>query len=345
VRQGNLAIAVDDNEMALMLLESMAQSMNLPLKVFSKPLKAREFIEHNKFDIAFVDFQMPIMNGIELTRLIRGRHPSVPIIMITAETDDHELRLQAMEAGATDFMHKPFNTYEFMARARNLLDLRKYQLLHEARAKSLEHEIHETIREVTEREYETLKILGRASEYKDTDTGNHVKRVAFYSRLLAEKLGQSATFQETIYHAAPMHDIGKIGIPDRILLKPGRLDKDEFEIMKTHAEIGYNILVDSKSPYLKAGAEIAGSHHEKFDGSGYPNGLKRDEIPLLGRIVAVVDVFDALTCNRPYKKPWPFDLAVREIKDGSGGHFDPNVVKAFLSSLSSIRAIKEQFSD
>ena len=345
VFQDNLAIAVDDNEMTLLLIESMSQSMGLPIRTFQRPSKARDFMQSNSIDIAFVDYQMPEINGIQLTSMIRESHPSIPIIMITGEEETRDLKLRAIEAGATDFMEKPFNTYEFIARVKNLLQLRKFQIMHLNRAALLEKEISESVHEIAKREYEALTVLGRASEYKDTETGNHVKRVAFYSRLMAEKMGQGATIQETIYHASPLHDIGKMGIPDRILLKPGKLDKDEFEVMKTHAEIGYEILKDCKSLYLQAGAQIARSHHEKFDGSGYPHGLKGAEIPILGRIIAVVDVFDALTSKRPYKKPWPFDLAVREVKAGMGSHFDPDVVKAFLGSILSVRAIMEQFSD
>jgi response regulator RpfG family c-di-GMP phosphodiesterase len=343
--KNNLAIAVDDNEMNVMLIESMAHTLGLPINTFTHPVKACEFIKNNELDIAFVDYQMPVMNGIELTYIIREKHPSIPIIMITGMDDDRELKLKAIEAGATDFMNKPLNTYEFLARVKNLLKLRHYQLMHENRAKDLAREVDQAVQEVLKRELETLRVLGRASEYKDSDTNNHVRRVAFYSRLLSEKLGQSAKFQETIYHAAPLHDIGKIGIPDHVLLKPGRLTSEEFDIIKTHSEIGYNILNGSKSMYLQAGALIARSHHEKIDGSGYPLGLKGTEIPIMGRIVAVVDVFDALTCERPYKKAWPFEMAVKEIRDCIGSHFDKSIVKAFLGSLPSIKSIMEQFSN
>jgi len=343
--KNNLAIAVDDNEMNVMLIESMAQTLGLPIKTFTHPVEACEFIKNHELDIAFVDYQMPGMNGIELTYMIREKHPSIPIIMITGMDDDRELKLKAIEAGATDFMNKPLNAYEFLARVKNLLKLRHYQLMHENRAKDLAREVDQAVQEVLKRELETLRVLGRASEYKDSDTNNHVRRVAFYSRLLSEKLGQSAKFQETIYHAAPLHDIGKIGIPDHVLLKPGRLTPEEFEIIKTHSEIGYNILNGSKSMYLQAGALIARSHHEKVDGSGYPLGLKGTEIPIMGRIVAVVDVFDALTCERPYKKAWPFEMAVKEIRDCIGTHFDKSIVKSFLGSLSSIKSIMEQFSN
>jgi len=339
------AIAVDDNEVNLMLIESMAQSIDLPVKLFQDPMKANDYAKNHLLDIAFIDYQMPDLNGIQLTHMIRGYHPEIPIIMISAINDADNLKLDALEAGVTEFIIKPIKTYEFRARVKNLLQLRRYQLLYQDKAKVLEAEVAKTIKEVTSREYETLTVLGRASEYKDTETSNHIKRVASYARLLSEKLGKSATFQETIFHASPLHDLGKIGTPDHILLKSGRLTDEEFNEIKKHPEIGYDILKDSKSLYLQAGAIIARSHHERYDGSGYPHGLKRSQIDMMGRIIAVADVFDALISKRPYKKPWPFKMAVKEIRDNSGTHFDPEVVHSFLQNLVGIKAIVDQFKD
>ncbi|PIE01771.1 MAG: two-component system response regulator [Acidobacteria bacterium] len=339
------AMAVDDNEVSLMIIRSMSQGIGLSVKCFMDPIRAAAYAKRNKLDIAFIDYLMPEVNGIQLIEMIRKTHPEIPIVMITGEDDFANLKLDAMEAGATEYMYKPLNTFEFGARVKNLLNLRKYQILYQDKAHLLQREIDEKVRDIVDREFETLSVLGRAAEYKDTETSNHVKRVASYARLLAEKLGKNAIFQETIFHAAPLHDVGKIGIPDHILTKPGRLTKEEFEVMKQHPEIGYCILKNSKSPYLQAGGLIARSHHEKYDGSGYPYGLSGNQIPLMGRIISLVDVFDALTSKRPYKKAWPFNLALKEIKDCNGTHFDPKIVNAFFQNLVGIKAIKEQFHD
>jgi len=338
-------MAVDNDEMSLMLIESICQSIDLPIKTFQHPKEADEYAKNNPLDIALIDYRMPEINGIQLIQRIKGYHPEIPVIMISGVEDIKDLKLTALEAGATEYMRKPINTYEFRARVKNLLQLRHYQQLYNDQTKNLKRELKDTVKEITKREYETLTIIGRAAEYKDTETSNHIKRVASYSRLLAEKLGKDAKFQETIFHAAPLHDIGKIGIPDHILTKTGKLTEEEFEVMKQHPEIGYKILKDSKSLYLQAGALIARSHHEKFDGTGYPGGLMGIEIPMIGRIITVADVFDALISKRPYKKPWPFDMAAQEIRDQSGKHFDPEVVHSFLQNLPGIRAIVNQFKD
>ncbi|MCK5201072.1 MAG: HD domain-containing protein, partial [Spirochaetales bacterium] len=194
-------------------------------------------------------------------------------------------------------------------------------------------------KEVFARENETLNVLGRASDYKDPETGAHIVRVSCYSRLLSESLGQSEALQDLIFYAAPLHDIGKLGIPDSILLKPGKLTSKEFEIIKTHTTIGFKILANPSSKYLKAGAVIAVSHHEKFDGTGYTKGLKGDEIPIFGRIVSIADVFDALTTKRPYKDPWLFEKVVGQLIEERGRHFDPEIVDLFMENISKVKKI------
>jgi len=194
-------------------------------------------------------------------------------------------------------------------------------------------------KEIIIREKETLDLLGRASDYRDQETGAHILRVSKYSLLLSKALGQSREIQDLLYYASPLHDIGKMGIPDRILLKPGKLIDEEFEIIKTHTTLGYEILKNFSSKYLKAGAVIALSHHEKFDGSGYPKGLKGTEIPIFGRIVSLADVFDALTSKRPYKDPWPIEKIVDYIRQEKGKHFDPNLVDLFSYNFSKVEEI------
>jgi len=194
-------------------------------------------------------------------------------------------------------------------------------------------------KEVFIREKETLHVLGKASDYKDPETGAHLARVSNYSLLISKALGQDEIIQDLLYYSAPLHDIGKLGIPDSILLNPGKLSKDEFEIIKTHTTIGFNILENPSSKYLKAGAVIAKTHHEKFDGTGYPNGLQGSEIPIFGRIVSIADVFDALTTKRPYKDAWPFEKAIDLIMEEKGKHFDPDLANLFLNNLSLVKEI------
>jgi two-component system response regulator RpfG len=213
------------------------------------------------------------------------------------------------------------------------------------RARWLEEKVSQATQEIVTRERETLLRLAKAGEYRDEETGVHVLRMARFSSLIAERLGLSEEERHGIETAAPMHDIGKIGIPDHILLKPGRLDGEEFAIMRTHARIGFEILKDSPSKYLQLGAVIARGHHEKFDGSGYPDGLVGDAIPLAARIVAVADVFDALTSERPYKRAWSIQDALHYLQTEQGRHFDPDCVQAFLTQLDQVLHIRHQLQD
>jgi putative two-component system response regulator len=204
-------------------------------------------------------------------------------------------------------------------------------------------EVRKATREIVDRERETVLRLSKAAEYRDPETGAHIVRMAHYSRLIAQGLGLSEEDQQLLLEAAPMHDIGKVGIADNILLKPGRLTEEEFEVMKQHAEFGFELLSGSSSKLLQAGAEIAKGHHEKFDGSGYPLGIKGEDIPIFSRIVAVADVFDALTSERPYKKAWEVADAVDFLKKGAGTHFDPACVQAFLSAWNDVEEVRAKF--
>ncbi len=339
------AISIDDEEINLLLIEELALKIGLKVKSYADPLKALEYIKGNSIDIVFADYLMPEMNGIDLIRRIREYHPSIPIVMITSIIGDEQLKLDAIEAGATEFLTKPLRGSEFAARITNLANLRKYQLLLKDKALLLEEEVKKTTENLIKREFETLIVLGNAAEYKDPETGNHISRVAHYSRMLAISMGESEEHQENLFNASPLHDVGKIGIPDSILLKHGSLTQEEWEIMKTHCSIGFEILKNSESPFLKSGAIIAKTHHEKYDGSGYPFGLKGDEIHLFGRIVAIADVFDALMTKRPYKEPWEFNYAVEHVKNEKGKHFDPIIVDYFLNNLNRVKKISNIFRD
>jgi putative two-component system response regulator len=289
---------------------------------------------------------MPGIDGLEFMRLLReipGRD-AVPVVMITAN-DQKQLRYRALDLGASDFLTKPVDKIEFLARTRNMLLVSDARRQLTNRAAWLADEVRKATAEIVSRERETVFRLCKAAEFRDPETGAHILRMAHYSRLIARGLGLSVEEQELLLEAAPMHDIGKVGITDKILLKPGRLDADEFEIMKQHAIYGYELLKGSSSKVLQAGAEIARGHHEKFDGSGYPGGIRGAEIPLFSRIVAVADVFDALTSERPYKEAWTLEAAVDFLVQGSGKHFDPQCVQAFLNAWEDVMDIRNRYQE
>lgn len=337
-------LIVDDQLISRMILEQLIRSIGDDTEAvsFSDPVKALDWAKHHHHDLVLTDLKMPNMNGVEFTQWLRNT-PScvdVPVIIITC-MDDQSTKYRALEAGATDFLTKPIDHHECRARCRNLLKLRQQQSIIRDRARWLENEITQKTRELQLREKETLLRLAKAGEYRDSDTNGHVLRMANTARLIAETLGRDANYCDIIEQAAPMHDIGKIGVPDRILLKRGKLDHRERGIMMNHARIGYEILRDSPSEYLQFGATIAWCHHEKFNGEGYPRGLKGGAIPLEARIVAIADVLDALLSERPYKAAWPVERALELIRKESGGHFDPECVEAMLLNLERIVASRD----
>lgn len=331
---GSMAVlVVDDSRSSLDVLSSLVRSMpDCAAHPFLSSARALEWCQRHDPDLVLVDYQMPPPDGLAFIHAFRReiRCAEVPIIMVTSD-NDRDLRHAALTLGATDFLTKPFDEIEFLARARNLLKLRRNHLALCNRSQWLADEVRKATRAMAEREREAILFLSRAAEHRDPETGDHLVRMGTYSRLIAEALGLSANEVDLIHTAAPMHDIGKIGIPDHILLKPGKLSSEEMSIMQQHAVIGYEILADSTSPLLRMAAEIAYSHHERFDGAGYPRGLHGDCIPLVGRITALADAFDALASARPYKPAWPLDQARDHVVQSRGRHFDPICVEAFLS--------------
>ena len=297
-------------------------------------------------DLLITHLDLPGMDGLEFIQRFRALEgcEEVPILMITAN-DQKQVRYRALDSGANDFLAKPVDKVEFLARAKNMLSLSAARRKLADRAEWLDSEVKKATAVIVQREQETVFRLCKAAEYRDPETGAHILRMAHYSRLIAKHLGLPEADQDLILQAAPMHDIGKVGITDNILLKPGRLTGPEFEIMKQHAEFGYELLHGSTSKVLQAGAEIARGHHEKFDGSGYPQGKKGEEIPLFSRIVAVADVFDALTSERPYKKAWTLEQAVDFLNTGAGTHFDPACVQAFLNGFDEVLEIRDRYQE
>jgi two-component system response regulator RpfG len=286
---------------------------------------------------------MPEMNGIDFVRLLKTipSYESVPVIMITIKKDA-ETRYAALDAGVADFISKPVDVYECTARCKNLLTMHQQHIALQNRSNLFESLVKAATTEIRAREKETLMRLARAGEHKDYDTAMHLQRMSLYSRALAEKIGLSDEEAEIIELAAPLHDIGKIGIPDSILLKKGALDDIELKTMRKHPLIGYEILQDSPSKYLQKGSEIALAHHERYDGTGYPFELKGEQIPLSARIVALADVFDALTSVRPYKEAWSVDKALQYVEEESGRHFDPNLVKVMLTMRADLEKIQSE---
>jgi putative two-component system response regulator len=288
-----------------------------------------------------------------VSRRLKGDEATaiIPIVMVTA-LEEVEDRIEALEAGADDFLSKPVDKTELKARVQSLLKvkayndhIRNYQKELETEVAKRTNQLRKAYKKIRASSLETIYRLSKAAEYKDKDTGSHILRMSHYSAAVARKMGLKEVNVEAILYASPMHDVGKIGTPDRILLKPGKLNKNEWEIMKQHASNGGQILAGSDAGFIKLADVIALTHHEKWDGSGYPKGLKGLKIPLVARIVAIADVFDALTSKRPYKEPFSLEKSYSIIKECRGNHFDPDVVDAFFAIEDEILSIREKYKD
>src|SRR5215470_231796 len=346
--QRNTVLIVDDLFSSRLLIAEIVRQIDpkLNLELFDAPSRALEYARQNRVDMVLTDFKLPEFDGIELVKQIRGlaHCVDIPIVVITV-VDDRQVRYNALESGATDFLIKPLDEHETRARCANLLELRRHKIVLSDQARVLQYQVDKSVAEIHERELETLAKLARAGEFRDKTTGNHLIRMAKYSALCAHNLGLGAEMAHVIEVAAPMHDIGKIGIPDSVLIKEGPLSPAEQDIMRTHPRIGYDILKGSPSKYLSMGSIIALGHHEKYDGTGYPNGLHGDDIPIVARVVAVADVFDALVSERPYKRAWPLPEGIDFLRSQRGKHFDPKCVDAFLADASKIEAIYAELRD
>jgi putative two-component system response regulator len=346
-------LVVDDQPQNIELLEAYLVPQGYDIVKAVNGEEALGKLSGNQIDLVLLDVMMPGMDGFEVTRKVRqdANHRLLPIILVTAlrETED---RVKGIEAGCDDFISKPVDKTELLARIQSLLKVKAYNDLMSTYKTELQSEVTtrtEELKQAFEKikaaSLDTIYRLSMASEYKDEETGSHIKRMSQYSAAVARRMGLTKIDVENIQYAAPMHDLGKIGIPDLILLKPGKLNPAEWEIMKMHTTIGANILKGSLADFIKQGETIALSHHEKWDGSGYPDGLKGQEIPIIGRITAIADVFDALTSRRPYKEPFTVEKSLAIIKEGRGSHFDPDVVDAFLSIQNEILSIKKRFDE
>ncbi|VAX31559.1 Response regulator [hydrothermal vent metagenome] len=290
-------------------------------------------------DLILLDIRMPGIDGYETCRQLKENAitQKAPVIFISANSDTQDI-VEGFHVGGVDYITKPFRAEEVLARIRSHLEL-------SALRNTLEEKVLQRTDLLNKSRLEILQRLVKTSEFKDNETGMHIRRMSRYSTLLGKAHGLNEEKCELLLNASPMHDLGKVGIPDRILLKPGKLDHEEMEIMKTHTTIGGEILAGGTSELLQMAETIALTHQEKWDGSGYPKGLTGEEIPLEGRITALADVFDALTSERPYKKAWSVEKAVNLIEEESGKHFDPELAALFIKILPEILQVKERFKE
>jgi putative two-component system response regulator len=346
-------LVVDDQPQNIELLEAYLVPQNYEVVTAASGEKALEKLSGNPIDLILLDVMMPGMDGFEVTRRIRqdDQHRLLPIILVTA-LRDMEDRVKGIEAGCDDFISKPFDKMELLARVRSLLKVKAYNDLMQNYRKELEvevtlrtEELKQAFEKIKAASLDTIYRLSMAAEFRDDDTGAHIKRMSLYTAAIARSMGLTEHAIENILYAAPMHDLGKIGIADLILLKPAGLTPAEWEIMKQHTLIGAKILKGSDAEFIRLGEVIALSHHEKWDGSGYPTGLKGIEIPIACRITAIADVFDALTTKRPYKEAFSVEKSLAIIREGRGNHFDPDVVDAFLAIQDEILTIKKQYNE
>ncbi len=339
-------LIVDDEAANLKLLDRMLRGQGYgSLVLVGDPREALDHYHQARPDLILLDLNMPHLDGYEVMEQIKALDdPLTPPIVILTAQHSRDYLLRSLAAGARDFVSKPFDRNELLMRVHNLLDAHlAHRALHDHKA-VLEQRVRERTEELHHTQLQVVQRLGMAAEYRDEETGNHILRMSHICNLLAKASGWEEAQCDLILNASPMHDIGKIGIPDHILLKPGRLEPEEWQIMKTHSVIGANLLEGDNSDLMVMAREIALSHHEKWDGSGYPHELSGEDIPLAGRIAALADVFDALTSERPYKKAWTVNEALESIRENSGKHFDPKLVEVFMDELPHIVCIREQFS-
>lgn len=362
-------VLIDDEELNTLIVQQYLKNSGYQkIVAINEPKEALKAIQDEKPDLILLDIVMPEISGLQILEVlsITDLVSSIPVLVLTASSDAN-IRSQCLELGAADFLAKPLDPTDLVPRVRNALESKLNREQMANYAVMLEQEVQIRTEELASSRMEVVRCLARAAERRDDDTGQHIMRVGRYVGVIARTLGMSAETVAMLEMAAQLHDIGKIAIPDSILHKPGKLTAEEFKLMQTHCEIARGIISpaadrvgstngsigrsvtslqqESTSPLMKLASRIAESHHEKWDGSGYPNGLKGHAIPIEGRMTAVADVFDALSTKRPYKKAFPLDKCVEIIREGSGRHFDPMIVEAFMARLPEIRQIQSECAD
>lgn len=338
-RDKRTILVVDDTPENIDVLTGILRPHYKVKAALNGPVALKIALSNNKPQLILLDIMMPDMDGYEVCRRLKNNiaTANIPIIFITAKNEVEDEQ-QGLSMGAVDYITKPISPPIVLSRIKTHLALYDQN-------RHLESLVQQRTEELTETRLEIIRRLGRAAEYKDNETGMHVIRMSLFCKFIAKEMGMDPDWCELLYNASPMHDIGKIGIPDAVLLKPGKLDADEWEIMKKHSKFGAEIIGKHDIPLLKMAEEIAICHHEKWDGSGYPNGLKEEDIPLCARIVAIADVFDALTSERPYKKAWTEERALALLQEESGKHFDPKLIPHFFNCLPKVREVQQKFKE
>ena len=337
-------LIVDDEAPNIRLLETLLEVDGYKNVVSTQdPRDVIDLCKTRAIDLLLLDINMPHMNGYEVMEQLQTLGDDKPVVLVLSAQADRSYRHQALDSLALDYVVKPFDTHELLSRIRNLLEVRRAQtyMLHQNQL--LESEVLKRTQELVDSRLQVVRRLGRAAEYRDNETGLHIIRMSKIAVLIAKASGMNNAQCELLLNAAPMHDIGKIGIPDHILQKPGKLTPDEWHIMQNHSQIGADILKGDESTLMISAREICLSHHEKWNGTGYPNRLEGEAIPLMARITALADVFDALTSVRPYKKAWELSDALNFINSESGKHFDPQLTGHFMSVVPEIIDIMGEY--
>ena len=340
-------LIIDDQKLHTFFLEKILKKEGYSnIECVTDPKRALETYRRYQPDLIVLDLIMPKIDSFAIMETCQ-KERSIDYLPVLALSEDKnpELRIRALQTGATDFLNKPYESIEILMRIRNLIETRRLHMQVMDQNKILEIKVQERTKELNDTRLEVIRRLAQAAECRDEDTGLHIIRMSKYCEKLARGLKLDDQKCDLILNASPLHDIGKIGIPDSILLKPGKLTPEEFEVMKTHTTIGARLLSGSNSLFMQLAETIALTHHEKWDGTGYPRKIKGDDIPLVGQICSICDVFDALTSKRPYKKAWTTKEAIDEIFRQEGKHFNPLLVKCFMVVLPEIEKIKSQYDD
>jgi putative two-component system response regulator len=347
ITQGRILV-VDDAESHVLLLRKILKGAGyLTVATTTHPEETVDLYKEFQPDLVVLDLHMRPVDGFQVLDQLKALEPAdsyVPALMMTA-LNDPDVLVKALERGARDFLNKPFERVEALTRIRNMLEVRILHKRSRDANRILEEKVAARTREIRETRLEVIRRLGRAAEYRDNETGLHIIRMSLACSLLGRAAGLDKDECDLLLNASPMHDIGKIGIPDRILLKPGPLEPEEWRIMQRHPGIGAELLSGGTSDLMQMAETIAHCHHEKFDGTGYPRGLDGERIPLAARIVAVCDVFDALLSKRPYKRPWTVEESLAELDRRAGTHFDPKLVEKFHTILPEVLQIHARYAD
>ncbi len=342
--QGERILIVDDELQIRRVIATIIEMEGYACELAEDAESALEILAIQKIDLLISDINMKAMSGVELLGVALRRFPDLAVIMVTG-VDDRDIAIKTLHMGAYGYVTKPFQANELIINIANALRRRQLEIENRRHREELEILIEERTQELFNSREESIHILSKAAEFRDDETAKHTIRMGHYSEQLARLCGLQESFCQDIKNAAPLHDVGKIGITDAILLKPGKLTPEEFAIMKTHCEIGYRILSESTSDILSLGAEIALNHHEKYNGSGYPQGLSGESIPLTGRIGAICDVFDALTTERIYKKAVSAEQALAIMQEGRSSHFDSRIFDHFINNFKMFTDIRNRFAD